>query len=107
MLWYGVRWTCIPFWRDGMHCQSLVQQNPASSGYKPLDFKTLPYTINMCCLEQIIQPEEVASKTGLGYLHTTHCLANGEVMISSLGTSDGEGEGKVISFLPRVITSFN
>ena len=79
----------------------------ATSGYKPLDFKTLPYTINMCCLEQIIQPEEVASKTGLGYLHTTHCLANGEVMISSLGTSDGEGEGKVISFLPRVITCFN
>lgn len=44
-------------------------------------------------IHKIIQPEEVASKTGLGYLHTTHCLANGEVMISSLGTSDGEGEG--------------
>ena len=48
-------------------------------------------------LWQIIQPEEVAKKTGLGYLHTTHCLASGEVMISSLGKPNGEGEGTIQS----------
>ena len=32
-------------------------------------------------------------KTGLAYLHTTHCLANGDVMISSLGTPEGERKG--------------
>ena len=44
-------------------------------------------------LLQIVQPEEVANKTGLSYPHNTHCLANGEVMISSLGKPNGEGEG--------------
>ena len=48
-------------------------------------------------LWQIISPEDVAQKTGLGFLHTTHCLASGEVMISSLGKPNGEGEGNLFS----------
>lgn len=44
-------------------------------------------------IHKIISPEDVAQKTGLGFLHTTHCLASGEVMISSLGKPNGEGEG--------------
>ena len=55
----------------------------------------VPFFSCLFSLFQIIQPEEVAEKTGLGFLHTTHCLANGEVMISSLGKPNGEGEGTV------------
>lgn len=44
-------------------------------------------------IHKIIPPEEVAEKTGLGYPHTTHCLANGEVMISSIGKPNGDAEG--------------
>ncbi|KAJ7393994.1 Methanethiol oxidase [Desmophyllum pertusum] len=47
-------------------------------------------------IDKIVQPEEVANKTGLSYPHNTHCLANGEVMISSLGKPNGEGEGGFI-----------
>ena len=31
--------------------------------------------------------------TGLGFPHNTHCLPDGDIMISSLGTPDGNGEG--------------
>lgn len=42
---------------------------------------------------QIVEPEEVTKKTALGYLHTTHCLGSGEVMISAMGTPEGNEEG--------------
>ena len=41
---------------------------------------------------QIVEPEEV-SKTGLGYLHTAHCLGSGEIMISAMGTPEGKEQG--------------
>lgn len=44
-------------------------------------------------IHKIIEPAEVKSKTGLSAPHTVHCLASGEVMISMLGTADGEGPG--------------
>ncbi|XP_002737973.1 methanethiol oxidase-like [Saccoglossus kowalevskii] len=43
-------------------------------------------------LAKVIEPEEVISKTGLSNPHTTHCLGNGDIMISAIG--DGEGGGK-------------
>lgn len=57
------------------------------------------YFLRAFLLQQIVQPEEVAKKTGLGFPHTTHCLANGEVMISSLGKPNGEGEGQYYEIL--------
>ena len=42
---------------------------------------------------QIVEPEEVFEKTGLAYLHTTHCLGSGEIMISALGSPEGKAEG--------------
>lgn len=34
-------------------------------------------------------------KAGLGAPHTTHCLANGEIMISCMGDPQGENKGKL------------
>ena len=42
---------------------------------------------------QIVEPEEVVEKTGLGYLHTAHCLGSGEIMISAMGSPEGKEEG--------------
>lgn len=44
---------------------------------------------------QIVSPEEVTN-TGLAYLHTSHCLGSGEIMISAMGTPDGKEQGKVV-----------
>ncbi|KAK1329050.1 hypothetical protein QTO34_011221 [Cnephaeus nilssonii] len=41
----------------------------------------------------VIEPEDIHAKCGLGYLHTSHCLASGEVMISTLGDPKGNGKG--------------
>ena len=39
---------------------------------------------------QIIEPDEVHKKTGMGAPHTTHCLGSGEVMISMIGDHKGD-----------------
>eukprot|EP00887_Chlorella_sp_A99_P006032 scaffold22.g6032.t1 len=61
-------------------------------------------------LEKIVEPEEIqacaepgpggragcqrfAAKTGLSFLHTSHCLGTGEVLISALGDAKGNGRG--------------
>uniref|UniRef100_A0A8C9QH63 Methanethiol oxidase n=1 Tax=Spermophilus dauricus TaxID=99837 RepID=A0A8C9QH63_SPEDA len=49
--------------------------------------------LTQCRPLQVIEPQEVHTKCNLGYLHTSHCLASGEVMISSLGDPKGNGKG--------------
>lgn len=44
-------------------------------------------------LHKVIEPEEIAAKTDLSAPHTVHCLADGNVMISMLGDSQGNGPG--------------
>lgn len=44
-------------------------------------------------LEKIVEPEEIQAKTGLSFLHTSHCLGTGEVLISALGDAKGNGRG--------------
>jgi methanethiol oxidase len=44
-------------------------------------------------LSKVIEPDEVVGKTGLTAPHTVHCLADGHVMISMLGDSQGNGPG--------------
>lgn len=44
-------------------------------------------------LHKVIEPEEIRAKVNLTAPHTVHCLANGEVMISMLGDSEGNGPG--------------
>lgn len=44
-------------------------------------------------LHKMIEPEEIKAKVDLTAPHTVHCLANGQVMISMLGDSAGNGPG--------------
>ena len=44
-------------------------------------------------LHKVIEAEEIKAKTNLSAPHTVHCLADGTVMISMLGDSDGNGPG--------------
>jgi len=44
-------------------------------------------------LHKVIEPEEILAKTNLTTPHTVHCLADGNVMISMLGDSEGNGPG--------------
>ncbi len=44
-------------------------------------------------LYKVIEPEEIQQKTNLSAPHTVHCLADGHVMISMLGDSEGNAPG--------------
>ncbi len=44
-------------------------------------------------MHKVIEPEEIKEKANLTAPHTVHCLANGQVMISMLGDSEGNGPG--------------
>ncbi|KAK9915575.1 hypothetical protein WJX75_001008 [Coccomyxa subellipsoidea] len=44
-------------------------------------------------LAKIVEPEEILSKTGLAYLHSSHCLGSGEIMVSAMGDVEGKGKG--------------
>uniref|UniRef100_A0A8C4Q0N9 Methanethiol oxidase n=2 Tax=Eptatretus burgeri TaxID=7764 RepID=A0A8C4Q0N9_EPTBU len=47
-------------------------------------------------LHKIVEPTEVYWCTGLANPHTSHCLASGEVMLSSIGDPSGNGKGGFI-----------
>ncbi|XP_065682904.1 methanethiol oxidase isoform X1 [Hydra vulgaris] len=44
-------------------------------------------------LKHVIQNDEMLKKAKLCYLHTTHCLADGNIMISGMGDKDGNPQG--------------
>eukprot|EP00163_Fabomonas_tropica_P017455 TRINITY_DN30_c0_g1_i1.p1 TRINITY_DN30_c0_g1~~TRINITY_DN30_c0_g1_i1.p1 ORF type:complete len:2576 (+),score=281.31 TRINITY_DN30_c0_g1_i1:473-8200(+) len=44
-------------------------------------------------MHKVIEPDEIVKKTNLTAGHTTHCLADGNVMIAMLGFGDGSAPG--------------
>jgi hypothetical protein len=44
-------------------------------------------------IHKVIEPEEIKEKTNLTAPHTVHCLADGNIMISMLGDSEGNAPG--------------
>ena len=42
------------------------------------------------------EPEDIQGKTGLAYLHSSHCLGSGDIMISAMGDPSGKGKGNFI-----------
>jgi selenium-binding protein 1 len=44
-------------------------------------------------IEHVIEPEELADKTGYTRPHTVHCMPGGNVVISTLGDREGGGSG--------------
>jgi len=47
-------------------------------------------------LHHTVQSEEVMEKTATNNLHTSHCLADGNIMISGMGDAEGNGKGSFI-----------
>merc|ERR1711962_720217 len=47
-------------------------------------------------LHHTVRSEEVIEKTGTSFLHTTHCLADGSIMISGMGDPEGNGKGSFV-----------
>ncbi|MPC71274.1 Selenium-binding protein 2 [Portunus trituberculatus] len=48
-------------------------------------------------LFKIIEPE-ILKSNGVSHPHTTHCLPNGQVMLSTLGDAQGKAKGSFITF---------
>lgn len=44
-------------------------------------------------IHKVIEPDDIKAKTNLTAPHTVHCLANGQIMISMLGDSEGNAPG--------------
>ena len=42
---------------------------------------------------QVVEPEEMKETTGLSIPHTSHCLGNGDIMISAMGDPNGNAKG--------------
>lgn len=55
-----------------------------------IDTKTNPKAPS---IQKVVEPEDILTKTGLAYPHTSHCLASGDVMVSCLGDKDGNATG--------------
>lgn len=47
-------------------------------------------------LGTVVTAEEIQSATGLSYLHTSHCLADGNIMVSAMGDPEGRAKGDFI-----------
>uniref|UniRef100_A0A7S0RZN5 Methanethiol oxidase n=1 Tax=Chlamydomonas leiostraca TaxID=1034604 RepID=A0A7S0RZN5_9CHLO len=44
-------------------------------------------------LAHTLEGQEIKAQTGLTYLHTSHCLGSGDIMISAMGDEEGKGKG--------------
>ena len=42
---------------------------------------------------KVIESDELKSKAKLSFPHTSHCLANGQIMVSAMGDVDGNAKG--------------
>lgn len=69
------------------------QQEETGEGQWSGDAQACKILLPFLSPSQVIEPQDIHAKCGLGYLHTTHCLASGEVMISALGDPKGNGKG--------------
>ena len=44
------------------------------------------------------EPEDIQKATGLAYLHSSHCMGSGGIMVSAMGIPAGKGVGNFILF---------
>lgn len=50
---------------------------------------------------QVVEPEELLA-LGVSHPHTSHCMANGDVLISTMGDEKEDGKGKTGDTLEQV-----
>ncbi|KAK2173963.1 hypothetical protein NP493_840g00015 [Ridgeia piscesae] len=82
---------CSSCYDDAACCRRyLILPGLASDRIYVVDTATDP---RAPALHKVVEAAEVHEKTGLSALHTSHCLASGEVMISGLGDVDGNAKG--------------
>ena len=48
---------------------------------------------------QVIDSDELKSKANLSFPHTSHCLANGQIMVSAMGDVDGNAKGMEFTYI--------
>ncbi|XP_055440281.1 methanethiol oxidase isoform X2 [Bubalus kerabau] len=83
--------TCSSCFGDSTKSRTkLVLPSLISSRVYVVDVATEPRAPK---LHKVVEPKEIHAKCDLGYLHTSHCLSSGEVMISALGDPKGNGKG--------------
>ncbi|KAL6745344.1 selenium binding protein [Haematococcus lacustris] len=44
-------------------------------------------------IRHVAEPEDIQKSSGLAYLHTSHCLGSGDIMVSAMGDPEGGGRG--------------
>lgn len=49
-------------------------------------------------IASVAEPQDIQKATGLGYLHSSHCLGSGDIMVSAMGDPSGKGSGNFILF---------
>jgi len=47
-------------------------------------------------IHKIVEPSEIHSKSGAKMLHTAHCLASGQIMLSGMGDLEGNAKGSFV-----------
>ncbi|XP_062512105.1 methanethiol oxidase-like [Corticium candelabrum] len=75
------------------HRNRLILPSLVSSRIYVVDTGSDPRAPSM---HKVVDPEELKSKTGLSTPHTSHCLADGNIMVSAMGDPEGNGKGGFI-----------
>jgi len=44
-------------------------------------------------LKHVVEHDEIKAATGLSYLHTSHCLGSGDILVSAMGDEEGNAKG--------------
>eukprot|EP00879_Flechtneria_rotunda_P003852 GHRR01004092.1.p1 GENE.GHRR01004092.1~~GHRR01004092.1.p1 ORF type:complete len:424 (+),score=154.35 GHRR01004092.1:332-1603(+) len=47
-------------------------------------------------LYKTVEPDVIAAAAGVAYPHSSHCLATGEIMVSTMGSPDGKAKGNFL-----------
>ena len=70
-------------------------RDTVAARYKTNGIRIWDSRIRWVVFLQEIQPEEMAA-FDVSAPHTTHCLADGDIMISTMGDNSGNGKGDFI-----------
>ena len=91
--------SCLCPWSPHPHMERryLIVPGLRSSRIHVFDTKPDPGTPK---LVKVIEPEEVAARTGYSRLHTTHCGPDG-IYVNALGAPDGDGPGGILVMDPE------
>lgn len=75
----------------------LILPTLGSNRVYSIDTKTDPRAPRV---DKVVDSSDITKKTGLCYMHTSHCLGSGEIMVSAMGDVEGNPKGNFILFRP-------